>query len=102
LVVDLRGKHLFKSIQFFGRLLIEVVHTTFLTAVLDLVHWRDPRKSGIVLGAILAILLSLSVVSVVSVISYSALAVLSGTLSFRLYKNVLQAVQKTQDGHPFK
>ncbi|EFX74424.1 hypothetical protein DAPPUDRAFT_108977 [Daphnia pulex] len=27
--------------------------------VLDLVHWRDPRKSGIVLGAILAILLSL-------------------------------------------
>ncbi|XP_046649947.1 reticulon-3-like isoform X2 [Daphnia pulicaria] len=70
--------------------------------VLDLVHWRDPRKSGIVLGAILAILLSLSVVSVVSVISYSALAVLSGTLSFRLYKNVLQAVQKTQDGHPFK
>jgi hypothetical protein len=86
----------------FGRLLIEVVYTTFLTAVLDLVHWRDPRKSGIVLGAILAILLSLSVVSVVSVISYSALAVLSGTLSFRLYKNVLQAVQKTQDGHPFK
>lgn len=74
----------------------------FLTAVVDLVHWRDPRKSGIVLGAILAILLSLSVVSVVSVISYSALAVLSGTLSFRLYKNVLQAVQKTQDGHPFK
>ncbi|KZS15444.1 reticulon-3 isoform X2 [Daphnia magna] len=70
--------------------------------VVDLVHWRDPRKSGIVLGAILAILLSLSVVSVVSVISYSALAVLSGTLSFRLYKNVLQAVQKTQDGHPFK
>ncbi|XP_057370917.1 reticulon-1-like isoform X2 [Daphnia carinata] len=70
--------------------------------VVDLVYWRDPRKSGIVLGAVLAILLSLSVVSVVSVISYSALAVLTGTLSFRLYKNVLQAVQKTQDGHPFK
>lgn len=68
----------------------------------DLIYWRDPRKSGVVFGALLAILLSLSVVSVVSVISYSALAVLTGTLSFRLYKNVLQAVQKTQDGHPFK
>lgn len=70
--------------------------------VLDLVYWRDTRKSGVVLGAVLAILLSLSVVSVVSVISYSALAVLTGTLSFRLYKSVLQVVQKTQDGHPFK
>jgi len=70
--------------------------------VTDLIYWRDPRKSGVVFGALLAILLSLSVVSVVSVISYSALAVLTGTLSFRLYKNVLQAVQKTQDGHPFK
>jgi len=70
--------------------------------VTDLVYWRDPRKSGVVLGAVLAILLSLSVCSVVSVISYSALAVLSVTLTFRLYKNVMQAVQKTQEGHPFK
>lgn len=70
--------------------------------VTDLVYWRDPRKSGVVLGAVLAILLSLSVCSVVSVVSYSALAVLSVTLTFRLYKNVMQAVQKTQEGHPFK
>jgi len=70
--------------------------------VTDLVYWRDPRKSGVVLGAVLAILLSLSVFSVVSVVSYSALAVLSVTLTFRLYKTVMQAVQKTQEGHPFK
>jgi len=70
--------------------------------VIELVYWRDSRKSGIVLGSVLAILLSLSVVSVVSVISYASLSVLAITLSFRLYKNILQAVQKTTDGHPFK
>lgn len=70
--------------------------------VVELIYWRDPRKSGVVFGSILAILLSLSVVSFISVVSYASLAVLAITLSFRLYKNVLQAVQKTQDGHPFK
>merc|ERR1712137_1142196 len=70
--------------------------------VIELIYWRDSRKSGIVLGSVLAILLSLSIVSVVSVVSYASLSVLAITLSFRLYKNILQAVQKTSDGHPFK
>jgi len=70
--------------------------------VTELIYWRDSRKSGVVFGSILAVLLSLSVVSFISVLSYGSLAVLAITLSFRLYKNILQAVQKTQDGHPFK
>merc|ERR1712137_91683 len=70
--------------------------------LIELIYWRDSRKSGIVLGSVLAILLSLSIVSVVSVVSYASLSVLAITLSFRLYKNILQAVQKTSDGHPFK
>lgn len=70
--------------------------------VIELIYWRDTRKSGIVFGSVLAILLSLSVVSFISVVSYASLALLALTLSFRLYKNILQAVQKTQDGHPFK
>merc|ERR1739838_537658 len=40
--------------------------------------------------------------SVVSVGAYLALAALSATISFRIYKSVLQAVQKTDEGHPFK
>jgi len=40
--------------------------------------------------------------SFISVVAYTALAILSGTFAFRVYKNILQAVQKTQDGHPFK
>merc|ERR1712137_217003 len=78
------------------------VKSSKLISVIELIYWRDSRKSGIVLGSVLAILLSLSIVSVVSVVSYASLSVLAITLSFRLYKNILQAVQKTSDGHPFK
>ncbi|KPP56469.1 hypothetical protein Z043_125906, partial [Scleropages formosus] len=50
----------------------------------------------------LLLLLSLTQFSVVSVGAYLALAILSTTVSFRIYKSVLQAVQKTDEGHPFR
>uniref|UniRef100_A0A8C1QPM7 Reticulon n=1 Tax=Cyprinus carpio TaxID=7962 RepID=A0A8C1QPM7_CYPCA len=70
--------------------------------VVDLLHWRDLKQSGLVFGSVLLLLFSLTQFSVVSVIAYLALAVLSATISFRIYKSVLQAVQKTDEGHPFK
>lgn len=70
--------------------------------VSDLVLWKDPKKTGIAFGAGLAILLSLACCSIISVVAYTALLTLTGTLSFRVYKNILQAVQKTNEGHPFK
>ncbi|XDV50466.1 hypothetical protein PO909_019521 [Leuciscus waleckii] len=70
--------------------------------VVDLLHWRDLKQSGLVFGSVLLLLFSLTQFSVVSVIAYLALAVLSATVSFRIYKSVLQAVQKTDEGHPFK
>ncbi|XP_016084839.1 reticulon-1-like [Sinocyclocheilus grahami] len=71
-------------------------------SVVDLLHWRDLKQSGLVFGSVLLLLFSLTQFSVVSVIAYLALAVLSATISFRVYKSVLQAVQKTDEGHPFK
>lgn len=71
-------------------------------SVKDLIYWRDPKKSGIVFGTGLMILLSLAYCSIISVVAYVSLATLAGTLSFRIYKNILQAVQKTDEGHPFK
>lgn len=65
-------------------------------------YWRDPKKSGIVFGSVLGVLLSLSYFSLISVVAHLSLVLLTGTISFRIYKNVLQAVQKTSDGHPFK
>ncbi|KAL1122017.1 hypothetical protein AAG570_003423 [Ranatra chinensis] len=47
-------------------------------------------------------LLSLTHFSLISVLAYLCLITLVFTISFRIYKNVMQAVQKTSDGHPFK
>uniref|UniRef100_A0A1Q3G472 Reticulon-like protein n=1 Tax=Culex tarsalis TaxID=7177 RepID=A0A1Q3G472_CULTA len=68
----------------------------------SLIYWRDVKKSGIVFGSGLSVLIAMSLFSLISVFSYVSLLVLFGTVSFRIYKNVLQAVQKTAEGHPFK
>jgi len=68
----------------------------------SLIYWRDVKKSGAVFGSGLIILLAISFFSVISVVAYLSLLVLAGTVAFRVYKTVLQAVQKTNDGHPFK
>ncbi|CAF92998.1 unnamed protein product, partial [Tetraodon nigroviridis] len=70
--------------------------------VKDLIHWRDPKKSGLAFGLSMLVLLSLAAFSVISVVSYLLLALLCVTITFRIYKSVIQAVQKSSDGHPFK
>ncbi|XP_056155926.1 reticulon-3 isoform X3 [Lampris incognitus] len=71
-------------------------------SVKDLIHWRDPKKSGAVFGLSMLLLLSLAAFSVISVMSYLLLALLCVTITFRIYKSVIQAVQKSSEGHPFK
>ncbi|XP_035461302.1 reticulon-4a isoform X6 [Scophthalmus maximus] len=70
--------------------------------VVDLLYWRDVKTTGVVFGAALLLLLSLTVCSIVSVSSYIGLALLSVTICFRIYKGILQAIQKSDEGHPFK
>ncbi|XP_030579097.1 reticulon-3 isoform X3 [Archocentrus centrarchus] len=84
--------------------LAEHVLTAILThlSAKDLVHWRDPKKSGVVFGLSMLLLLSLAAFSIISVVSYLLLALLCVTITFRIYKSVVQAVQKSNDGHPFK
>uniref|UniRef100_A0AAY4CC46 Reticulon n=1 Tax=Denticeps clupeoides TaxID=299321 RepID=A0AAY4CC46_9TELE len=78
------------------------VLTPVCPAVLDLLYWRECRRSGLVFGGLQLLLLCLTQFSVVSVCAYIALATLSTTISFRIYKSILQAVQKSDEGHPFK
>ncbi|XP_037116615.1 reticulon-3 isoform X1 [Syngnathus acus] len=87
-----------------ARHLAERVLTAMLShlSVKDLIHWRDPKKSGLVFGLSMLLLLSLAAFSVISVVSYLLLALLCVTITFRIYKSVVQAVQKSGDGHPFK
>ncbi|KAJ8913431.1 hypothetical protein NQ315_017175 [Exocentrus adspersus] len=68
----------------------------------SLIYWRDPKKSGPVFGGVLVVLLALTYFSLISVVAYLSLIGLSVTVAFRIYKNIVQAVQKTGDGHPFK
>ncbi|XP_038164240.1 reticulon-4a isoform X1 [Cyprinodon tularosa] len=70
--------------------------------VVELLYWRDVKTTGVVFGAALLLLLSLTVCSIVSVCSYIGLALLSVTICFRIYKGILQAIQKSDEGHPFK
>ncbi|XP_041739382.1 reticulon-4 isoform X3 [Coregonus clupeaformis] len=71
-------------------------------AVVELLYWRDVKTSAVVFGAGLSLLLSLTLCSIVSVSSYIGLALLSVTICFRIYKGILQAIQKSDEGHPFK
>ncbi|KAM9345271.1 reticulon-1-A-like isoform 3-T3 [Symphorus nematophorus] len=71
-------------------------------SLVDLLYWRDVKTTGVVFGAALLLLLSLMVCSIVSVCSYIGLALLSVTICFRIYKGILQAIQKSDEGHPFK
>ncbi|XP_076872082.1 reticulon-4b isoform X2 [Brachyhypopomus gauderio] len=72
------------------------------SSVVDLLYWRDVKNTGVVFGALLLLLLSLSACSIISVLSYVALALLSVTVTLRIYKGVLQAIQKSDEGHPFR
>lgn len=68
----------------------------------ELVYWRDIKKSAVVFASGFLLLLSFALFSLVSIVSYVSLIALSISVSFVVYKKVLQAVQKTPDGHPFK
>merc|ERR1712083_292029 len=70
--------------------------------VRSLDYWDNPRDSGIACGSILVCLLAVRYISLISVIGNLSLALVTATMSFRIYKSVLTAVNKTQDGHPFK
>merc|ERR1712122_54171 len=70
--------------------------------VRSLVYWDNPRDSGIICGSVLVCLLAVRYFSLISVIGNLSLALVTATLSFRIYKSVLAAVNKTNEGHPFK
>jgi len=71
--------------------------------VMDLLMWRDIKKSGAVLASAVILLLSLSLFSALSVIAYFGVVVLTITTSFRLYCSAMVMMNKSTDGAaPFK
>lgn len=70
--------------------------------VAALIYWRNVQSSAAVLSVTLSILIALSFCSLISVISYFSLLTLAAAFAFRIYASVRQAINKTQDGHPFQ
>jgi hypothetical protein len=62
--------------------------------VLDLIYWRDPKKSGIAFVATLLVLLCLGTMSIVSVVAYTGLALLAITVSLRVATIVTEKMGK--------
>ncbi|XP_016113515.1 reticulon-3-B-like [Sinocyclocheilus grahami] len=73
-----------------------------LSAMLELVHWQDPKMSVLAFAVSMLVLMSLAAFSVISTISYLILALLCVTITFRVYKSALQAMQKSDEGQHFK
>ncbi|XP_041789284.1 reticulon-3-B-like [Chelmon rostratus] len=71
-------------------------------SALQLVHWKEPKKTAAAFGLSLLVLVSVATLSVISVVSYLLLTCLCVTITFRVYKSVIQAVQKSDEGHPFR
>uniref|UniRef100_A0A8D3CYZ2 Reticulon n=1 Tax=Scophthalmus maximus TaxID=52904 RepID=A0A8D3CYZ2_SCOMX len=63
---------------------------------------EQPRMSAVAFGLSFLVLVSVATLSIISVVSYLLLACLCVTITFRVYKAVIQAVQKSDDGHPFR
>ncbi|VDN34424.1 unnamed protein product, partial [Cylicostephanus goldi] len=73
-----------------------------IVLVLDIIYWRDPKRSGIALSVILLAVFILAKYPILSVFAYTGLAILAGTLGFRIYKTVESQVKKTDGENPFK
>jgi len=70
--------------------------------VLNLIYWRDVRKSGVVFGLTILFLLSFSYFNIVTILSYLGLVILAGTLGYRAYTAVQATMNKTEQKNPFQ
>jgi len=69
---------------------------------IDLIYWRKPIRSAVALTVSLALLISFAYFSVISVVANAALLVLVVAFAYVGFKKTVAAVQKTNEGHPFK
>lgn len=70
--------------------------------LLDLIYWRDLKKSAVALSLTLVVLFILATYSILGVLSYTSLLVLAGTVGFRVFKAVEAQIKKTDQQNPFQ
>lgn len=82
------GSGLIGAVQIQGKVQSEpsvmMTHKTLLvSAVIQLVHWGEPKKSAAAFCLSLIVLVAVATLSVISVVSYVLLACLCVTITFR-------------------
>ncbi|KAK3734835.1 hypothetical protein QZH41_011752 [Actinostola sp. cb2023] len=70
--------------------------------VIDLIYWRNIKKTAVVFSTVLVVLISLSVYSLLSVVTFFSMAVLTVALLYRVGMTVMGAIQKSGAENPFK
>lgn len=70
-----------------------------VSPVLDLIYWRDVKKTAIVLATSLLILTIFAIFPLLSIISYTSLLVLTVTFGLRLYGNIVCYIKKSKEPH---
>ena len=74
----------------------------FQGKVLDLIYWRDPKRSGIALTSILTFVFLLAHYNWISLFAFLAMIVLTGTGGYRIYHLIQAQLKKTDATNPFK
>ncbi|XP_028409608.1 reticulon-1-A-like isoform X1 [Dendronephthya gigantea] len=88
--------------QLTSRLAVWMINNETDQRVIDLIYWRDIKKTAVVFGITLLVLLFLAYHTVLSVLSFFALSLLTVSLLYRIGMTVIGAVQKTGTGSPYK
>jgi len=74
---------------------------TLWLAVMDLMYWKDAKKSAIAFSFTLMMLTSLNYYSSILVVSYLLMSLITITMSCRVYSFAVQTVNGTQLQNPF-
>ncbi|XP_070774193.1 reticulon-2b [Enoplosus armatus] len=72
------------------------------TKLMDLVYWRNMRKTGVVFTGLVISLASLFQLSVITVLAHICLGVMCVTFSLRLYYKLLELLRWNPGVHPFQ
>lgn len=70
--------------------------------VMDLVYWRDVRKTGVVFTGLVISLASVFQLSVITVFSHICLATMCITFPLRLYYKLLELLRWNPGLHPYQ
>ncbi|XP_044079021.1 reticulon-2b [Siniperca chuatsi] len=72
------------------------------TKLVDLVYWRNMRRTGVVFTGLVISLVSLFQLSAITVVSHICLGAMCVTFSLRLYYKLLELLRWNPGVHPFQ